>query len=115
MLVIHIIAMVSTTIAAVVKAILLLLNRTETFRVVHAKTSLAIRLLILTGVSAAVYIIVTKFGGVVPPWLVIKICMFITGGLTVMIAEKKENKWLILIGALLLVMVIVQANIKINY
>ena len=115
MLVIHIIAMVSTTIAAVVKAILLLLNRTETFRVVHAKTSILVRILIIVGVLAALYIIVTKFGGVVPPWLVIKICLFITGGLTVMIAEKKENKWFALIGALVLVLVIVQANIKINY
>jgi hypothetical protein len=114
MIALHIIAMVSTVIGALVKSILMLSNKKEAFRKVHAKTSMAIRILMIVGVLAGVFIIVTKFGGIIPPWLMIKLGIFIIGGLTVMMAEKKENKLWMAIGTAMLLLVIVQANVKLN-
>ncbi len=112
MIALHIIAMVSTVVGALLKTILILLNKREAFRKVHARTSLAIRVLMVVGVAAGVYIIVSKFGGVVPPWLVIKLGIFVIGGLILMRGEKKENKLWMTVGTAMLVLVIVQANLK---
>jgi hypothetical protein len=115
MITLHIIAMVSTVIGALVKSILMLSNKMEAFRTVQAKTSIPIRILMIVGVLAGVYIIVSKFGGIVPSWLMIKLGIFIIGGLMVMMAEKKENKLWMTIGTALLLLVIVQANVKFNW
>lgn len=114
MTIIHVIAMVSTTIGALIKSILLFINP-EAFRKVNKATSIYIRVLMFIGVGAGIYIIVTKFGGTVPPWLIIKLAIFVIGGTLVGRAEKKENKALLLVGSLLLLLVIVQANLKLSY
>lgn len=112
MLVIHIIAMVSTTLAAIVKAFLLASNRLDTFRKVHRTTSNPVKALLIIGIATGIYIVVTRFGGIVPPWLIIKLGLFITGGLIVVQAEKRENKAWLVIGALLLLAAYAQANLK---
>lgn len=114
MLVIHVLSMVITTIAAVVKSLLLLIDRKVAFHKVQRTTGIPVKILLIVGVIAGVYVIVTKFGGIVPPWLIIKIAMFITGGIVVMISEKRENKYGLLIGTLILLLVIVQANVKLS-
>lgn len=111
MLIIHIIAMVSTTLGALVKTILLFVNE-QKFRKVQAVTKKPILSLVVIGVLAGVYMVVTKFGGIVPPWLIIKLCLFVVGGLMVSFSEKRENKIMLLIGTSLLILVWVQANIK---
>ncbi|MEJ0033292.1 MAG: hypothetical protein WDO15_24480 [Bacteroidota bacterium] len=113
MIAIHIIAMVSTTIAAFIKSILLFINK-NTFQKVHSATTKYIRILMIVGVGAGIYIIVTKFGGIVPIWLIIKLALFVVGGITVGQAEKRENKIMMLIGSLILLLVIVQANVKLS-
>lgn len=114
MLALHIIAMVSTTIGAVIKAILLLLNRKETFRKVQSATTKPIQVLLITGILAGIYMVVFRFGSIVPPWLIVKLVLFATGGILVVIGEKKENRTVLIIGALILLLVWTQANIKIS-
>jgi hypothetical protein len=115
MLTIHIIAMVSTTVAAIVKTFLLLGNKTNTFRKIRSATGPYVKILLIIGASIGIYIVITKFGGIIPPWLVVKLALFVAGGLTVIVAEKKENKLALLMGTLLLILVIVQANVKFNF
>ncbi len=104
--------MLATTLGALVKTILLWFNRKETFRKVHAVTSIPIKILLITGILAGIYIVVFKFGGIVPPWLIIKLSLFAIGGGLVIMAEKKENKYMLAVGAGMLIMVIVQAVVK---
>ena len=114
MLTFHIIAMVSTTIGALVKTILLFINKSALARFQSVTKWPTISLLV-TGALAGIYMVVTKFGGIVPPWLIIKLALFIVGGLMVSIAEKKNNRAMLVTGTLLLLLVIVQANVKLNY
>jgi hypothetical protein len=114
MLTFHIIAMVSTTIGAVVKTILLFFSKKNFIRF-QSVTKWPIISLLITGALAGIYLIVSKFGGIVPPWLMIKLTLFITGGLMASFGEKKENKIIVAVGTLMLVLVIVQANVKLNY
>lgn len=112
MLTLHIIAMVSTTIGALVKTILLFVNE-NSFNKVQSVTKRPIISLLVIGILAGIYMIVTKFGGIVPPWLIIKLSLFAIGGLMVSFAEKRKNKLMLTIGTSLLILVWVQANIKI--
>jgi len=114
MLTFHIIAMVSTTIGALVKTFLLFFDK-EKFSRFQSVTKIPTVSLLITGALAGIYMIVTTFGGIVPPWLVIKLSIFVVGGLMVSVSEKKNNKTMLIIGTLLLVLVIVQANVKLNY
>jgi hypothetical protein len=111
MLTFHIIAMVSTTIGAVIKTILLFFSK-KNFLKFQAVTKWPTIILLITGALAGIYMVVTKFGGIVPPWLVIKLALFVIGGLMVSISEKRNNKTMLVIGTLMLVLVIVQANVK---
>ena len=112
MFTVHIIAMVSIALAAVVKTLLLLFNRKNTFRKVRSATGLYVKIFLIIGTLIGIYMVATKFGGIFPPWLTIKLVLFVAGGLIVMIAEKKENKVALSTGTLLLILVIVQANAK---
>src|SRR5690349_13536662 len=107
MITIHIVSLVTTTLGALFKAILLWLDRKETFRKVHRVTTTPIKVLMITGISAGIYLVINKFGGIVPPWLIIKIALLIIGGMMVMMAEKKENKYLLSAGVAMLLLVIV--------
>ena len=104
--------MVSTTIGALVKTILLFVNE-QRFNKVQSVTKLPIMILLIVGAFAGIYMVVTKFGGIVPPWLVIKLTLFVAGGLMVSFAEKRKNKVMLTIGTSLLILVWIQANIKI--
>jgi|GEM_PF-5664419 len=111
MLTLHIIAMVSTTLGAVVKTFLLFFNK-ESFQKFQSVTKWPTTILLITGVLAGIYLVVTKFGGIVPPWLIIKLALFVVGGLMVSFSEKRNNKLMLVTGTLMLVLVIVQANVK---
>ena len=115
MLALHIIAMVTTSIGAFVKAILLLLDRKQAFHKVQTSTSTVTKILLIIGVLAGIYMVIFHFGGRVPPWLIIKLAIFVTGGLIVSWAEKRENKVMLLIGASMLLLAWFQANEKITY
>lgn len=108
----HVISMLLTTIGAIVKTVLLLFNRTESFRKVQKATSLPIRILLVVGVAAGIYVVITQFGGIVPPWLIIKIALFIVAGMLIMYAEKKENKLLMLVSVVLFLLIIGEAIVK---
>lgn len=114
MLTFHIIAMVSTTIGALVKTILLFINK-NAFNRFQSVTKWPTISLLVTGALAGIYMIIIKFGGTVPPWLVIKLALFVVGGLMVSISEKRNNKVMLVTGTSLLLLVIVQANVKLNY
>jgi hypothetical protein len=112
MITLHITSLVLNTIGDLIKAILLLLNRKETFKKFHALTTTPIKILLITGILAGIYMVVNKFGGIIPPWLIIKLTLFAVGGGLTVLAEKKENKYLLTAGVMMLILVIVQANVK---
>jgi hypothetical protein len=91
MLAVHITSMVAITIASLIKGTLLLFNRKEIFKKFEAVTKKPNKVLTITGVLAGIYIVIFKFGSIVPMWLIIKLAILIAGGSLIGIARKRQQ------------------------
>lgn len=112
MIAVHVISMVAVTIASIIKGFMFLFNRHETYKKFDAISSKPSKILAITGIAAGVYIVITKFGGIVPMWLIFKLGFLIAGGTLFGMAEKRGNKIMLAAAMILLFLVIVQANVK---
>jgi uncharacterized membrane protein SirB2 len=112
LLITHIIALEISAGLAIIKAILLWIEKKEAFRKLHQVTSIPIKILFAIGLITGIVMIHKFYDNHIPEWLLIKFGIIICAIGAVLKGERSENKYWMALAALGFLLVILQANVK---